>query len=207
MVTLTIVIGTAICSILAFNNPALFEKYLFSAYAIKNQKQNYRFLSHAFIHVDWVHLIMNLYVLYTFGKILETGLFPQLFGKLSTLYFILLYTGAIYASSIADYIQHKNNPTYSAVGASGAVSAIVFSFILIIPKGGLGLMFLPFNIPAWIFGLLYLAYSWYMNKKNIDNVGHGAHFWGAVFGLLFTGILKPALFANFFLSIVSPSTQ
>lgn len=202
MVTLTIIISTAICSFLAFERRDLFEKYLFSAYAIKNNKQSYRFLSHAFIHVDWMHLVLNLYVLYTFGKLLENYFFPEIYGTKSTLFYILLYTGAIYASSLADYFQHYNNPSYSAVGASGAVSAVVFSTILIRPDSGMGFLFIPISIPSWIFGLLYLAYSWYMNKKNADNIGHGAHFWGAVFGFVFTGILKPSLFIDFIHKII-----
>lgn len=201
MVTLAIVFGTAIFSIMGFNNRELFEKYLFNAYAIKTYKQQYRFLSHAFLHVDWTHLLLNLYVLHSFGRILENNLFPQLFEKKATLYYILLFTGSVYASSMADYFRYKNNPTYSAVGASGAVSAIVFSTILILPDMGLGFFFLPIHLPAWLFGLLYLAYSWYMNRRNIDNVGHGAHFWGAIFGFVFTGILKPELFLNFFRQI------
>lgn len=183
---------------MAFNDKAMFDKYMFNAYAIKNYKQGYRFLSHAFIHADWMHLILNMYVLYSFGTILEGGLFPDsdLFGKKSTLYFILLYTGAIYGSSLMDYIKNKDNPAYNAVGASGAVSAIVFSVILIMPTSKMGLFFFP-SIPAWIFGALYLIYSFYMERKNIDNIGHGAHAWGALFGFVFTGILKPELFILF----------
>jgi membrane associated rhomboid family serine protease len=199
IVTITIIISCVIFSIMAFNNRAIFEKYMFSAYAIKHHGQRYRFLSHAFIHADWAHLILNMYVLYIFGTALESLYFPDeaMFGKLSTLYYILLYTGSLYAASIAEYIKHKDNPTYSSVGASGAVNAIIFSFILLNPTARIGLFFIPIGIPAWVFGIVFLAYSFYMNKRNMDNIGHGAHAWGAIFGFVFTGILKPELFLDF----------
>ncbi len=203
IVTLIIVIGTSIFSYMAFNDRALFEKYMFNAYAIRSDKQHYRFLSHAFIHADWMHLIMNMYVLYSFGKILETALFPALFGNKARLFYILLYTGAIYASSVADFIRHRNNPGYNAVGASGAVSAVLFSFILIMPWQGISIMFIPVYIPGWIMGTLYLIYSFYMDKRKVDNIGHGAHAWGAVFGFVFTGLLKPQLFLDFIDNILS----
>jgi membrane associated rhomboid family serine protease len=188
IVTLVILIANIAFSIYAFNNRAIFEKYMFNAYAIKNYKQHYRFLSHAFIHADYTHLILNMYVLYTFGEMVE-GAYGYFFGKLGTILFVVMYTGAIYASSFIDYLRHKNNPSYNAVGASGAVSAIVFSFILIAPTGGMGMIFIPgLSIPSWIFGALYLAYSFYMDKRKKGNVAHGAHAWGAVFGFLFTGI-------------------
>ena len=204
IVTLTIVLGSAIFSAAAFNNRTIFEKYLFNAYAIKHHKQWYRFISHGFIHANWPHLILNMFVLYSFGKSLEMVLFPALFGKFSNLFYILLYTGALFAASIAEYFKNKDNPSYSSVGASGAVNAIVFSFIVINPGAGMGMIFIPIAIPAWIFGLLFLAYSFYMNKRNTDNIGHGAHAWGAIFGFLFTGLLKPELFTVFFYTIFHP---
>jgi membrane associated rhomboid family serine protease len=179
------------------------DKYMFNAYAIKHFNQKYRFLSHAFIHADYGHLIINMYVMYSFGSRMETEVFPVLFGKWATLYFILMYTLGIYASSLADYIKHKNNQYYNAVGASGAISSLVFSFILITPMSPLGLFF---HLPAWLFGVLYLAYSFYMDRRKGDNVAHGAHAWGAVFGFLFTGIMAQIhginLFMNFWMQIV-----
>jgi membrane associated rhomboid family serine protease len=190
IVTITILISSIGFSIHAFKNRDVFEKYLFNAYAIKHQKEQYRFLSHAFLHSDYAHLIINMFVLYSFGRILESGYFPLVFGKFSSLIFILLYTGGIYASSIVDYFRHNENSNYNAVGASGAVSALVFSAILLNPNSSMGIIFIPFiRLPSWIFGLLYLAYSFYMDKSKNDNVAHGAHAWGAVFGFLFTGIM------------------
>lgn len=190
IVTITILLSCIGFSLYAFSNRDVFEKYMFNAYAIKHFNQKYRFLSHAFLHSDYGHLMINMFVLYSFGSILEGGFFPMLFGKLSALVYILLYTGGIYASSIVDYYRHKDNQDYNAVGASGAVSALVFSSILLSPTSNMGIIFLPFlKIPAWIFGALYLAYSFYMDKRKSGNIAHGAHAWGAVFGFFFTGIM------------------
>ena len=208
IVTFTILIACVGFSMYAFSDRSIMDKYLFNAYAIKHFNQKYRFLSHAFIHADYAHLIINMYVLYSFGRIIESQVYPFLFGKYSTLYFILMYTMGIYASSFADYIKHKNNQYYNAVGASGAVSALVFSFILIAPVETLGL-FLP--LPAWLFGFLYLGYSFYMDRRKGDNIAHGAHAWGAVFGFLFTGIVgeiygKP-VFLKFYIQISNSITN
>ncbi|MFI5142079.1 MAG: rhomboid family intramembrane serine protease [Bacteroidia bacterium] len=107
----------------------------------------------------------------------------------------------MFFSSLFDFIKQKDNPNYSSVGASGAVTAIVFSAILINPTMGMGILFIPFYIPAWLFGILYLWYSWYMGKRQLDNIGHNAHFWGAVFGFVFTILLKPVLFVHFYTEI------
>lgn len=207
IVTITILIACIGFSLYAFSNREIMDKYMFNAYAIKHFNQKYRFLSHAFIHADYGHLIINMYVLYSFGSIMEAEVFPFLFGKLSTLYFIIMYTLGIYASSFADYFKHKNNQYYNAVGASGAVSALVFSFILIAPVSTLGLIF---RLPAWLFGVLYLAYSFYMDRRKGDNIAHGAHAWGAVFGFLFTGVMAEIydkhLFLNFFFQIYDSIT-
>jgi membrane associated rhomboid family serine protease len=143
-----------------------------------------------------------MYVLYLFGETVE-NYFGAIFNMKASLFFVLLYTGAVAFSSLPSYGKHKNHSYYNAVGASGAVSAVVFASILFDPMGGIGFLFLPgVNIPAFIFGILYLLYSWYMAKKGKDNIGHDAHFWGAVFGFVFTIILKPVL-AERFIAIIT----
>lgn len=201
MITTAIIIACVVFSIMAFNNPAIFNRYLFSAYATYHNKQYYRLFTHAFLHGDYMHLAFNMYALYLFGQVLEEQYFPALFQSKAMFYYILLYVGGIFFSSIFDLIKQKNNPSYSSVGASGAVTAIVFSAILINPTMGMGILFIPVFIPAWLFGALYLAYSWYMGKRQLDNIGHNAHFWGAVFGFVFTILLKPALLSRFFTEI------
>ena len=148
-----------------------------------------------------MHLAFNMFALYMFGQIVEDGSFPQLFGKKAQFYYILLYAGGIIFSSLFELFKQKDNPNYSSVGASGAVNAVVFSAILIHPTMGMGVMFIPVFIPAWLFGILFLTYSWYMAKRGADNIGHNAHFFGAIFGFGFTILLKPALLHEFFSQI------
>jgi membrane associated rhomboid family serine protease len=201
MITISILVACVAFSFLAFNNPTIFNKYLFSPYATYHHKQYYRLFTHAFLHGDYMHLAFNMYALYLFGQVLEENYFPALFQNKAIFYYILLYVGGILFSSVFDLFKHKDNPNYSSVGASGAVTAIVFSAILINPTMGMGIMFIPVFIPAWLFGMLYLFYSWYMGRRQLDNIGHNAHFWGAVFGFVFTILLKPALLSRFFTEI------
>ncbi len=194
--TIFIIIITAIISIWAFNNREVFDKLIFNAYEIKHKKEGWRFFSYALIHDGWSHLIINMLVLYSFGDIVEIFL-KFYFGTKSYIYFFLLYIGGIIFSILFDFYKNKDNVYYNAVGASGAVSAIVFSSIILYPGGSIYLFFIPIPIPSAIFGILYLVYSAYMGKRAKDNVGHNAHFWGAIFGVIFTIILKPKLFLIF----------
>jgi membrane associated rhomboid family serine protease len=192
-----IIIGiTLLFSIPAMNNPELKGKLMFNAYAVRHKREWYRLFTHALIHADWMHLIMNMYVLYGFGVITE-GEYAYYFQEKAVLFYILLYVGAIFMSSVYSYEKHKDNMYYNALGASGAVSAILFAHILINPTAGISFIFIPFAFPGWVLGGLYLIYSWYMGKKGNDNIGHDAHFWGAVYGVAFTLCLKPGLAAIF----------
>lgn len=199
--TIVIVILTCITSYQAFNNPELKSKLLFVPARIKETKEWYRFLSHGLIHADWIHLAVNMYVLYTFGGIVELY-FSMAFGDMAgRLLYLLMYFGGIAAASIYSYYKHQNSYYYSALGASGAVSGIVFAFIFFDPWSIL-LLFFIIPMPAVIAGILYLWYSSYMGKKGRDNIGHDAHFYGAVFGFLFIIVaavsLRPDLVDNFF---------
>lgn len=185
---------------MAFQNHELFYKLQFNAYLIKHKKQSYRFFSYALIHADWLHLLVNMYVLYSFGGIVEQ-IFKGTFGNIGMLYYLLLYVGGVMFSTIYDFAKQKNNPGYNAVGASGAVSAIVFASILLYPEGSIYIFPIPFALPSWVFGGFYLAYSAYMGKRAKDNIGHNAHFWGAIFGIVFTFILYPGSIQNFFSQI------
>ena len=120
------------------------------------------------------------------------------FGLKGILYYLLLYIGGTALSTVPSYGKYKDDYSYTAVGASGAVSAVVFASIVFDPLNKIYIFLIPFGIPAIIFGILYLGYSWYMGKKNIDNIGHDAHFWGAVFGFVFTILLKPVLLVQLF---------
>jgi membrane associated rhomboid family serine protease len=188
-VTIPIVILTSIISILAFYNDDWKAKSMFSPYIIKHRNEWHRFITHAFVHADWLHLFFNMYVLYTFGQLLENN-YEMVFGERGKLYYILLYVLGIVMSAIPGYEKHKNNSWYHAVGASGAVSAVVFAAILFNPTMKMGIIFLPIMMPAFVFGLLYLGYSYYMSHRGGDNIAHDAHFFGALFGIMFTILLE-----------------
>lgn len=199
--TLFIIIITSVISILAFNNQDLFNRLKFNSYLVWHKKNYARLLSHALIHNGWMHLIINMYVLWIFGRYIEAAfsdasIFPATHDYGKFLY-ILMYVLAVPIASVLSLFKHKNNHYYNSVGASGAVSAIVFTFILLNPTGDLGIIFIPIRIPAYIFGLLYLVYSYFMSRRDKDNIAHDAHFIGSVFGLLFPIILSPGLFDRF----------
>lgn len=196
VITLIIIVISSLVSIAAFSNRELYRRLVFNAYDIKHFKHGYRFLSYALIHADWIHLLVNMMVLYSFGSVVE-AYYGVIFAQKSIFYFLLLYVGGTVLSTTPAYGKYKDDYSYNAVGASGAVSAVVFASIVFDPLNKIYLFFIPIGIPAIIFGVLYLAYSWYMAKKNIDNIGHDAHFWGAVFGFVFTIAMKPSMAMHF----------
>ncbi|HNX44259.1 MAG TPA: rhomboid family intramembrane serine protease [Bacteroidales bacterium] len=195
-VTLFILVITILVSILAFSNQGLYRRMAFNPYDIRQFRNGYRFLSYALVHADWVHLLINMLVLYSFGRAVEVY-YGMIWGLKGQFYYFLLYAGGIVFSTTPAYAKHKDDYTYTAVGASGAISAVVFASIIFDPLNKIYIFMIPFGIPAVIFGLLYLVYSWYMAKKNVDNIGHDVHFWGAVFGFVFTIALKPSLALHF----------
>jgi membrane associated rhomboid family serine protease len=193
---LTIIILTAVISIMAFNNNEVFYRLKFNPFLVLQSRQWYRFFTYAFLHAGWMHLFINMFVLYSFGRVV-IDYYTAIFGLKGYYYFALLYIGAIMLSVLPSFGKHKNDPSYNAVGASGAVSAVVFASILFVPLGKIYLFFIPIGIPAFIFGALYLVYSAYMAKRGGDNIGHDAHFWGALFGVVYTIAIKPKIFLYF----------
>ena len=184
-ILLIIIAVTAIISFIAFNNQQLFEKYKFNVGAILQKKEYIRLLSAGFLHADLMHLLFNMMTLYFFGPIVV-----QAFGEIG---FLLVYFGSILLGNIFSLYLYKNQPWYSAIGASGGVSGILFASIAMIPDLGIMFFFIPIPIPGYIFGFLYFAYSVYMmlNPKQHDNIGHAAHLGGAFFGLVYAIALQP----------------
>jgi membrane associated rhomboid family serine protease len=195
-ILIIIVALIGITSYFGFKNNEVFHKLKFNPYLINQNREWYRFLSHGFVHADWMHLVFNLYVLYEFGKLVMLILFFKM-GDMANLYFLGLFFPALLASSLFSFFRYKDQVHYNAVGASGAVSAVVFASIILYPQGEMGLIFIPFYLPSWIFGALYLAYTIVMARKQIDNIGHDAHLWGAVYGIIYTFVLIPNAFQNF----------
>jgi len=201
MVTYTLLALIIVFSLYCFNSAGVMHKYLFYPYQIKRNNEHYRFLTHGFIHANYIHLGFNVFALYSFGLPLEEALFPHYFGyQMAKVYYILLFTGGIYASSISEYFRHRNNVSYTSLGASGAISSVLFSFIIISPLTEVFLLFIP--LKGWMAGLLLLGVSYYLiirkrKGKYNDGISHEAHYMGALFGLVFTLILKPELAIRF----------
>ena len=193
--TILLIVFTSAISILAFNNRDVFDKLQLNPYAVFHKKEWYRIISHGFIHADWVHLFINMFVLFSFGSAVES-IFKQLaiegIIKSPVFTFVLLYFASMIFATVTTVAKQKDNQYYNSVGASGAVSAIVFTSIFFQPLAKL-YFYAVIPTPGIVFGILYLAYSQYMSKRNNDNINHDAHFIGAVFGFLFPLILEPKL--------------
>ena len=194
--TIVIIIITALSSLAAFNRQDLQSKFMFNSYQVYHRKEYYRLLSHTLVHGDLFHLFVNMLVLFSFGKVVEYG-FGELFGGKGFIYFLVLYIGGAVVASLPGLFRHKDNPGYNAVGASGAVSAVLFSAIIWAPTSSIYLMFIPIPIPAFIFGPLYIAYEIYMDRRGGTRIAHDAHYWGAIYGIVFTLISEPRLFGYF----------
>ena len=185
--TYLLIAFTAIVSISAFRKEEWFSKLQFNAYQIYHRKEVYRLLTHGFLHANWMHLIVNMIVLFFFGPQVEVYLkqiLPENIPYLSRLVYLLFYFTAIIVSSLMSLYKQKDNAWYNAVGASGAVSAVLFFFIFFRPWEML-YFYGIIPIPGIIMGILYLVYSYYMSKKGEDNINHDAHYIGAVFGFIF----------------------
>jgi membrane associated rhomboid family serine protease len=198
---LIIVIITSVVSIYAFYNKELVDQLSLKPNLVYHRFQVHRILTHSLIHADWVHLIVNMYVLYVFGEVCLNN-FALYFGGKANLYFFQLYFFSLIASSLFSIFKHKNNPYYSAIGASGAVMAVVFTSIFFDPWNKLW-FFGIVPVPGIVFGILYLIYSIYMGKKNSDNIGHDAHFTGAIFGFLYPLLIDFHLLSQFLDKLLS----
>jgi membrane associated rhomboid family serine protease len=186
-ITLSIVLFTTAVSIGGFSNHKLIDDLIFYPPAITKRNQWYRFFTCGVIHADWGHLLFNMLSLYLFGDFVEQA-FNQdlLFGENGKSYYLILYISALFLCLIPTFINHRNDSWYKSLGASGAVSAIVFVGILFNPTAKLGFFFIPPIIPGYIFGPLYLLLSSMMSRQSRDNINHSAHIWGALYGLAFT---------------------
>ena len=191
MITVIIIAITCIVSILCFNGTLNGNKLIFNAYQVWHRKEWYRMLTSGIIHSGWGHLFFNMLTLYFFGRVVEQYFSAAFGGVLGAVLYVMLYVSALAISSLGDLVKYRDNWNYNALGASGAVFAVLFASILFAPKMGIYIYLIPIPVPGYIFAPLYLLYCWYMAKRNMDNIGHTAHFWGAVYGILFPIICKP----------------
>ncbi len=188
-----IFVFTLITSLYAFNDNQLYGKFMLHPYSIAKGNKYFTFITSGLIHADWMHLFFNMFTFFFFAFQLE--------AMIGHWQFALLYFVSLVLSDIPTVIKHKDDYRYSSLGASGAISGVLFSYILFQPLSIIGVMFIP--MPAIVFGVLYLVYCMYMSKNSRDSINHDAHFFGALTGLIFTVILVPGVIANFIAQLAS----
>ncbi len=174
-------------SIYGFSNPNFVNKYIFNISAIRRTNNWDRLLTSSFLHADGFHLFLNMYVLYMFAPSIMNN---RSFGLF---WFFIIYFGAVMAGGLLSYFMNKNNYAYQALGASGGVTGIVMASAVVNPDMGMGIIFIPVFIPAYIFGALYLVYSIYAMHNQTDNIGHDAHLGGAIVGIVIPILLYPQI--------------
>lgn len=184
-----ILLFTVVTSIYAFNDNGLYGKFMLHPYSVSRRYKVYTLLTSGLIHADWMHLIFNMITFFSFGFPLERAIGSWQFG--------LIYLLGLILSDIPTVIKHKNDMWYNSLGASGAVSAILFSAILLSPFSTMYILPIPFPIWAIVFGPLYLIYCVYASRQSRDNINHDAHFFGALTGLIFTVLIVPGVVPNF----------
>ena len=184
---------TCLVSWLAFNNRKLADRLILWPPAIDKHRQYDRLVTYGFIHADFMHLLFNMMTLYFFGRQIEV----LMNGLVGAWTYPAFYVSALVVSILPTYLKNQHNPNYLSLGASGAVSAVLFAFILFDPWSKLIIFPIPVPIPAFLFAILYIGYSIWMDRRGGGNVNHSAHLWGAAYGVLFTLVLEPRVFAHF----------
>ena len=197
--TLLLIGVTVALSWFCFERPRLLERLLLWSPAIQRQHQYDRFVTHGFVHADWQHLLFNMITLYFFGRLVEQLFIPYIGAG----GFVLFYLSAIVVAMLPTYLRHRHDPRYRSLGASGAVSAVLFVFILVAPWSLIFVFFLP--VPAILYALMYVGYSVWADRNAHDNINHSAHLAGAAYGVLFTVAMEPGVLASFFSRLLSPS--
>ncbi|MEJ5962174.1 rhomboid family intramembrane serine protease [Pedobacter immunditicola] len=190
-----IFIFTIVTSIYAFNDSVLYGKFMMHPYSVYRKNKVYTLITSGLIHANWMHLIFNMFTFFFFAFKLE--------ATIGHWQFALIYFLGMILSDLPSVMKHKGDFWYNSLGASGAISAVLFSYILFYPFSTL--MIFPLPIPIWacVFGILYLIYCAYMSKNSRDNINHDAHFFGAIAGVLITAILEPRIVPHFFGTLMS----
>ncbi|MCS6916591.1 MAG: rhomboid family intramembrane serine protease [Chitinophagales bacterium] len=199
-VVLLLILLTVLVSYSAFQRPELLERMALRPYAVAHQGEWWRFITSGLVHANWPHLLINMLVFYSFGTVV-LKYYQIYFPDWGTWLFVLLYAAGMVVSDLPTYFRYRQHSWYASLGASGAVSAVTFAFVLIDPRNMIYLMgILP--MPAIVWGVAYLAYSHIMSYRGGDHINHSAHFTGAVFGVVFTLALRPAFAEEFLLKLI-----
>lgn len=194
--TAVLLLITSALSIYVFTRPDLQNRLMLNPYRISRKGEWYRFITSGLIHQGWVHLLFNMVTFYFFGRWIESY-FIILFGRISGyLLFLLLYLGGIVVADIPTYFKYKNSPYYNSLGASGGVSAVIFAAIFYNPTEEICL-YAFFCLPGFIWGGIYLAYSYFYDRRGSDTVNHAAHFYGAIYGFLLAFLIRPSALQYF----------
>jgi membrane associated rhomboid family serine protease len=198
-ITLLIILAaTCIVSFMAFSNRRLIDDLILWPPAIERKREYYRLVTYGFIHADGMHLLFNMLTLYFFGRQME----PFYNESLGAFGFGLFYLGGLIVSILPTYLKNRHNTNYRSLGASGAVSAVLFGFIMLSPWSRILVLFVP--MPAIVYALLYVGYSVYMDHQGRGNINHSAHLWGAAYGVVFTVLANPAVLPHFLGSLSRP---
>lgn len=200
-ITLIIIAITCIVSFMAFKNSRLLNDLILWPPAITGQREYHRLVTYGVIHADFGHLLFNMITLFFFGRVME-GFYT---ARLGVLGFALFYIGGLVVSILPTYLKNRGNPNYRSLGASGAVSAVLFSFVLLAPWSQIIVLVIP--MPAIVYAVLYTAYSIYMDRRGEGNVNHSAHLWGAAYGMAFTLLVEPRVLAHFLNALMQPGLQ
>ncbi|MVN76241.1 rhomboid family intramembrane serine protease [Hymenobacter sp. HMF4947] len=183
------------------------EAWVMQPYVIARSGQWYRLLTSGFLHADWSHLLFNMFAFYSFSPVVLATLAQGYGSGVGLALFLLLYLGGIIISDLPTYFRHRDDRNYRSLGASGGVASVLFASILLFPVnshgGGIIIFPLPFPIQPFLFGFLYLAYSWFMGRRQGDNINHDAHFYGALFGVLLISALVPGVLPQFMQQIIN----
>ena len=203
-ITFILILITVLVSIGGFSNEKIMDGLIFYPPAVSQRNQWYRFFSCGFIHADIAHLLFNMISFYFFGKVVE-DVFVMFFPLIGKVLYLLMYLSALMVSLLPTYFKNRNNYDYRSLGASGAVSAVVFAGLVIAPDQLIYIYFIPIGIPGFIFAPLYLLLSALLARKGGDNINHSAHIWGSIYGLIFiivAGRIAGYDIINYFLTTV-----